>query len=331
MKSPITGKEMALKVEPRKMPFRKEEFTIPFQYYVCEDSGEQFTSTELDELNIQLLHNAYRSKYHIPSAEEIKAIRDKYKLPAKRMGEILGFGPNTYGNYEKGEVPGVPNAKLIRQAENPRSFRQMVADWQAEKPRQKEELLQRIDQMVSGYQDKLVDINAFLVGEPEVNEYTGYRKPSLEKTAQMVIFFIQQELCYKTKMNKLLFYADFLCFKSKAKSISGNQYRAISYGPVPSRYGALYDYMAQSDIIDIEIEEIEGGEKQLLIARDDQPFKAELFTEDELKILQKVLDAFKNDSPTTIVDKSHIEPAWISNKDTKELISYHYAFELKVL
>lgn len=45
----MTGKEMILTKERRFMDFRKEEFLIIFHYYQCEDSGEQFTTTGLDE------------------------------------------------------------------------------------------------------------------------------------------------------------------------------------------------------------------------------------------------------------------------------------------
>ncbi len=64
MKSPITGKEMLLKREKCSLSFRKEEFTISSHFYLCEESGEQFTSTELDELNLLQVHNQYRDKYN---------------------------------------------------------------------------------------------------------------------------------------------------------------------------------------------------------------------------------------------------------------------------
>lgn len=52
MKSPITGKDMKLIIESRTIEFRKEKFDIVFHCYKCDDSGELFTTTELDEINI---------------------------------------------------------------------------------------------------------------------------------------------------------------------------------------------------------------------------------------------------------------------------------------
>ena len=59
MKSPITGKEMLLCKEQRKEEFKNEVFEITFHYYKCEDSGEQFTTTELDEINLNQLYNQF--------------------------------------------------------------------------------------------------------------------------------------------------------------------------------------------------------------------------------------------------------------------------------
>ena len=57
MKSPITGKEMTLVTEKRTLDFRKETFEVVFHYYKCEDSGEQFTTTIMDEVNLNQLYN----------------------------------------------------------------------------------------------------------------------------------------------------------------------------------------------------------------------------------------------------------------------------------
>jgi hypothetical protein len=59
MKSPITGKEMVLVKEKRTLSFRKEEFEIVYHCYKCMDSGESFTTTQLDDLNINQLYNQY--------------------------------------------------------------------------------------------------------------------------------------------------------------------------------------------------------------------------------------------------------------------------------
>jgi len=105
MKSPITGKEMVLQKEKRVLSFRKEEFNVVYHYYFCTDSGEQFEDDQLAELNLTQVYNQYRERLKLPFPDEIIAIRGEYGLSARKMSDILGFGPNTYGNYEKGKSP----------------------------------------------------------------------------------------------------------------------------------------------------------------------------------------------------------------------------------
>ena len=126
MKSPITGKAMKLIQERRSMDFRKETFEIVFHYYKCEDSGEQFTTTSFDEVNMNQVYNQYRDKFNIPFPDEIIRIREKYGLSAAKMSEILGFGVNSYRQYEAGEMPSVANAKLILMVDEPEIFIKMV-------------------------------------------------------------------------------------------------------------------------------------------------------------------------------------------------------------
>ena len=59
-------------------------------------------------------------------------------------------------------------------------------------------------------------------------------------------------------------------------------------------------------------------------------FNADLFNEVELKVLEDITEMFKYKNTKEIVDISHLEPAWIDNKDTRNIISYNkYAFDLK--
>lgn len=332
MNSPITGKPMKLAYEWRKIPFRKEQFDVPYRIYKCEDTGEQFTTTELDEWNMRELHNQYRAQYQIPQPEEIRSIRDQYDLSAARMGEILGFGPNTYGNYEKGEVPGLPNANLLKIARDPEKFILLVKDWEMDASSAKQTLLRRIENLIERKEQRFFNLEEYVMGSKVKDKYTGFISPGLTKLTEMVVFFAHKCASYKTKMNKLLFYADFKSFQTTGYPISGARYKAIPYGPVPNNFETLYEKLAADDVIDSFYEKLENGsQKDFLKGRDDRPFDPSLFSEIELNILTTVAETFKDTSPTKIVEISHEEIGWIANKEAKGLISYHYALDLKAL
>lgn len=325
---------MKLTKERRSIAFRKETFEIVFHYYKCEDSGEQFTTSSLDEVNMNQVYNQYRDKFNIPFPDEILRIREKYGLSAARMSEILGFGINSYRQYEAGEMPSVANAKLIQLVEDPKKFIDMVELCGTLDEKVKAKYIQKAQLLVEDKKKNLFNLNfkEYLLGNHLADIYSGYRNPNFEKLTEMVVFFSDRLSPFKTKMNKLLFYADFLMFKQSCFSISGVRYKAIDMGPVPNNFQSIFEYLANNDEIEIyNIEFPNGYTGEQFKARKDRMFNADLFTEKELNNLEKVASAFKETSTGDIIELSHLEEAWKKNEKDKGLISYEYAFELNQL
>ena len=52
MKSPLTGREMKLVSEPSTLNYRGKQYNVTHHFYLCELSNEQFTTSELDEMNL---------------------------------------------------------------------------------------------------------------------------------------------------------------------------------------------------------------------------------------------------------------------------------------
>ena len=253
MKSPITGKEMVLIKEHRSMHFRKEAFKVVFHYYKCEDSGEQFTTTSMDEVNMNQVYNQYRDRFNIPFPDEITRIREKYGLSPVKMSEVLGFGINGYRLYEAGEIPSIANARLIRMAEDPKVFMNMVELCGILDVKTKVKYIQKARQLMEETKRNIHNLNIvrYLLGNYLPDIYSGYRSPNLEKFTEMVVYFSEKIAPFKTKMNKLLFYSDFLMFKQSCFSISGMRYKAIDMGPVPNNFQSIFEYIANKDELDI--------------------------------------------------------------------------------
>ncbi len=331
MKSPITGLEMKLTKEQRSMIFRKETFDIVFHYYKCEDSREQFTSAALDELNMNQVYNQYRDKFNIPFPDEINNIRSKYGLSASKMSEILGFGVNSYRQYEAGEIPSVANAKLIQMVDDPQNFMEMTALCGTLDEKARGKYIQKAIFLAEEKKRNIFNINfkEYLLGNHLADIYSGYRNPNFEKITEMVVYFSDKLSPFKTKMNKLLFYADFLMFKQSCFSISGMRYKAIEMGPVPINFQSIFEYLANKDEIDIFTTEFpQGYIGEQFKAKNNRPFRAELFSENELNVLEKVANVFKPTSTNQMIEISHLEEAWKKNEKNKSVISYEYAFDL---
>lgn len=334
MKSPITGNEMILIKEKKRLIFRKEEFEYLHHSYLCEDTKETFTDTELDTLNITQVYNQYLDKYNLPFPEEIISIRKKYSLPANKMGLVLGFGVNTYRNYENGEVPSLANAKLIQLAKSPTSFKILAQESEGVfADKEKDELLNNIDGLIIAEMKNhfIVDFNTFILGESNPDIYTGYKTPSFEKLTEMIVFFTEKLSPMKTVMNKLLFYADFLFFKNHSFSISGTRYVAIDYGPVPNNFNTIFETVQRNN--DVELKGIDFGNgyygEQFKNVKN-RDFNPELFNSQEINALEAVVNRFKDLNRNEIVDLSHEEDAWVENfKAGKKMIEYSYGFGLK--
>lgn len=334
-----------LKTRLQKVPFRKEDFEILFHYYQDLETGEEEEDDETVRMNELQAHNQYRAKYNLPFPNEIKAIRVKYGISAAKMSEILGFGTNQYRNYEKGEIPSLSNGRLIQMINDPEEFRKIITLSEGNGEGENQKLKDRVEELIQEEQNnwwrkqktwlRSSEVINFLVGSERPSPRTGYVKPSLEKFCNMVSFFALKTPSFKTKVNKLMFYADFLNYKKSCFSISGAQYRAIQYGPVPLHYQSLYDFAAREEYIRIEYITFDNGDDVIEMERHvpsgHKPFDKSLFTEMELETLYQVAKKFKKTSTKKIVDISHEEEAWKEYLTTHAPISYQKAFNLKAL
>jgi hypothetical protein len=56
MKSPLSGIEMKLVSEPSTLTYKGEIWCDVHNYYLCELTNQEFTTTELDEINLEELY-----------------------------------------------------------------------------------------------------------------------------------------------------------------------------------------------------------------------------------------------------------------------------------
>jgi len=155
--------------------------------------------------------------------------------------------------------------------------------------------------------------------EAEVNVFNGNRMFSFEKLAAMTAYIADKgNSIYKTKLNKLLFYADFVNYYLHGQSISGARYVHLPYGPVPDRYENLLEDLSAYGAIQIvksqTFELIQSGEKA----------DATNLTHYESRTLDWVLDNYGKLSTTEISELSHREKAYRFTRPGEE-IAYEYA------
>lgn len=325
IQSPITGGRVFLIDTTEDHEYRKEKFTVNAQYYICEDSGEQFSGEGQDDLVLNQVYNQWRVRHGVPFPDSIKATRKRYGLNYSQISKILGFGANQWKQYEDGVVPSESNGKIIRAIENKGIMLTMLETSKAEFT---DSEFKRLETQIKATPEKVMDEYSLLFTygrECEPDIYNGYGERNPEKVAEMVRWFIGKStsLC-PTKLNKLMFYADFRHYRKTGRSISGLRYRAIQYGPVPEHYDTIYDNIAGIE----KSNEITayGTESTSFHIIEELPFKK--LSEQELETLNTIWASIGSLKARDLVELSHKESAWLNNKDTHSLISYNDAFNL---
>ena len=155
--------------------------------------------------------------------------------------------------------------------------------------------------------------------------FTGQRIFSFEKLAAMTAYIAAHSKdLYKTKLNKLLFYSDFINYYLNGVSISGSRYVHLPYGPVPDSYESTLQNLALSGMVEI----IRGQGYEVIRAKD-EPITAVLNNR-ERETIDWVLENFGQMSAADISEFSHREKAYRFTR-SGEYIAYEYAKFLQKL
>lgn len=329
LNSPATGKPIKVIYRPDTVSYRGEEYPCVVTLFQDEDGGEPFTTTESDTVWFNQVTNQYRAKYGIPYTDEIIALREKYGLSATKMSAILGFGVNQYRLYEMGEVPSESNGKLIRSAMNPRTFKDLVNGSRHQlTDREYTKITARVQEVINQIPDWYEERRAVdRIFRTHRGVENGFAPQSTVRLKNLLLYIIgQMGEVFQTKMNKVLFYIDFLSYRENGMAISGLAYNAIDFGPVPQRWDRVYSAF---DEIVPQPKLVRDQESTALTASVEPDMAC--FTEQERAIIDTVCAKMKDLSAHDISELSHNEPAWQRHLHQVETIPYEEAFSLGAL
>lgn len=329
MTSPLTGGSVSLHWETRDMDFRKESFKVTVPYYVCDDTKEQFTTTESDNIWMTQLHNKYCCRHGIPFTDEIIALRARYGISALKMSQILGFGENQWRKYEQSEIPSLSNGKMIRSVMNANVFLDLVESSKSSlTTNEYTRIKEKVNRIIND--DKKAPIELYetqRIYKCARSQDNGFAPLSLSRLKNILIYMLQkcgETFC--TKMNKMLFYVDFLSYRERGVAMSGLSYRAISYGPVPENWDRVYSLF---DEITQEPRIIGNYEGNVLSSSAEAD--SSIFSPDEREIMDCVCARFCTMSSREISEVSHKEKAWLECIGSHSRIPFTDAFALKAV
>ena len=152
------------------------------------------------------------------------------------------------------------------------------------------------------------------------NELESGESPNYEKYKQMVLAFLRIEgKLPKTKLAKLLYFADFSWYYYHLKSMSGMQYRKIQYGPVTDAYFRIIDEM--SDNGEISISQTESGAMLISQTRSGAKVVLSKIDKEEEKLIEDIEKKWKGKKTAEIVNFVHKQFPYLYAQEN-EIVSY---------
>ena len=312
--------------EPDKDEYRGEEYEFVYISFRDDAEGESYTTTESDGIWLSQVTNQYRERHGIPYQDEIVALRERYGLSAAKMSLILGFGVNQYRLYEEGEVPSESNGKMIRSAMNPQVFLDLAKSSRSQlTEREYAKIVARVEDVIrqsEGWRDEaFVAERLFMSGRGLAN---GFAPQSTSRLKNLLLYVLgQMGETFQTKMNKVLFYIDFLSYRERGMAISGLAYNAIEFGPVPQRWDRVYSAF---DEVEEQLRLVQGQECMSLKAGAEADMSG--FSPEEMAVIDEVCLRLKDMTSRAVSKLSHEEKAWKEHVDKPETIPYSEAFSL---
>ena len=324
---PNCEKDANLRAVRRKeiVEVRGERIPIVAEFLACRECGEEFQNTRGAD-HLEAAYREYRQRHSMLQPEEIKDWRNRYGLTQREVADLLGLGGATLSRYENGALQDTSHEKMLRLAMDPRNLAKLLETKSDFIPADKRERL--IGELATLERESFSFEKAFetFLGNYQAGELSGYQRWNLTKIMNAFIVLASGGVL-KTKLLKLLFYADFKHFKEHTVSITGLRYVHLPYGPVPDKHDYYLASLQRQGVLKVA-EKVIGeysGEEFTPAAEPD----LSVFSEGELKTLKLVVEKFKGFSSARISKYSHAETAY-KGTSPNELISYQYAEHLSI-
>jgi len=319
--------ELKLVATEEKYNIKGETIPIDVKYFKCLECNTDFDDPENENDYIEIAYREYRKRHNMIQPEEIKEFRKNYGLTQIELAELLGWGGATLSRYENGALQDETHDKMLRLVMEPSNLLKLILNSPSVLSEEKRnKLIQELNQLEE-MSTSLFNILEKNLDSYEPDEFNGFKKFNLEKTINLVLYFCR-EGTLKTKLNKLLYYTDFSCYKQYVTSITGLRYIHYPYGPIPEKYDLLFCSMLDRKLLEAETityTEYCEGENYISLKEPD----LSIFSNSELKAISTIQEYFKDFSSNKISNFSHMEKGYLETKKS-EYISFKYAQDLQI-
>lgn len=145
-----------------------------------------------------------------------------------------------------------------------------------------------------------------------------------------VLYFIKycnNKYFHQTKLNKLLYYLDFITYRNTGKSFTGDIYIHQQFGPIPASVDKILTDLKSSGAISTEEVPYKDGELISFDISDSSKFTENVFSDDQKVLLKQICDEFGSWPTEKIVAQTHLEAPWFYSKPY-EVVDYNYSKDI---
>lgn len=305
------------------MKVKGDEFEVPAEYFHCTSCSVDFDAAG----GVDPLANAYamyRAKHGLVTPEQLRAWRLHLELKQSELAAIMGWSTATVSRYENGALQDDAHDRAMKAAMTPEGLLAVVDAAEGIPDIVRERLHAKANAAVSGTPSLLrVLTSRFSALAPDL--VFDYRK-----TSEIVLYFCHMAKAGvpRTKLNKLLWYADFLHAKHFGRPVTGMPYVRFQFGPVPESYELLFMALQSENLLEIRTEEFDDDKVAHYHCALRSPELTAL-QPTELQALARVQAELGGLSAKAIADRSHLEDAW-QQTPQGQLVGLHFASSLSL-
>lgn len=242
----------------------------------CKKCGEEISSNEINDENLNRINKVYRNEENIITTEEINKILNKYKIGKKPLSKLLGWGEVTLIRYLNGDVPSKVYSEQLYKILNNEKYMNMLIE------ENKHLITERAYNNVKNAINKL-----------EETTFDNSIQTEIEIIAEYIIA-IGKEIT-PLALQKILYYAQGFYKAFFGKFLFDDDCQAWVHGPVyVNIYEKYKDFKSANICIDVDydIEDIIVDEKR--------------------EILDAIIKYFGYYNGKALEKMSHYETPWIN-------------------
>jgi len=306
------------KLRMASLTIKNEEVEYEEKFLYCENADElenEYQTASMVNQSLLNARNAYRLKKGLLTSNEIVDIRNTYGLSQVDLAKLLGWGEATISRYESKAIQDEAYDAMLRLIkDNPLKaldFLKKNADsFSLDRFTSiKEKICSKLGSCGKEYLAREY-LKAEYASFEELSDLNGYTLLNIDKIETIISYFAEElNNLFKVKLMKMLWYADVLSYNRKGVSMTGMVYRHETMGALPVGHNMLMN------LENVNVKEEAGVNYEIMYhfyPLDGVDYT--ILSSSERKILDAVIEKFREYKSKEIVEYMHKEKAYVNTK-----------------